>query len=69
MKMTEFTKRECDYFRRECNFTDEERAVFDLRTSARSITQICMEMHMSESTVHRRLNSIKSKIFRVMRVM
>ena len=66
MKLTEFTMPEVEYFRRECNFTPEERAVFDLRTSARSITQICMTLHMSESTVHHRLNSIKCKMLRVL---
>ena len=66
MKLTEFTRPEVEYFRRECNFTPEERAVFDLRTSARSITQICMTLHMSQSTVHRRLNSIKCKMLRVL---
>lgn len=66
MRMTEFTKRECDYFRRECNFTDEERAVFDMRTSARSVVEICMALHMSESTVYRKLNRIKCKILKVL---
>lgn len=66
MKMTEFTKRECDYFRRECNFTDEERAVFDMRTSARSIVEIGLTLHMSESTVYRKLNRIKCKILKVL---
>ena len=45
MKLTEFTMPEVEYFRRECNFTPEERAVFDL---------------------HRRLNSIKCKMLRVL---
>lgn len=66
MKLTEFTKRECDYFRQECNFTDEERAVFDMRTAARSIVEIGITLHMSESTVYRKLNRIKRKILRVL---
>lgn len=66
MKYTDFTRPECEYFRRECNFTDEERAVFDLRTSARSVIQISGTLHMSEATVYRRLRSIKRKILKVL---
>lgn len=66
MKLTEFTRPEVEYLRQECNFTDEERAVFDMRASARSIVEIGLTLHMSESTVHRRLNSIKCKMLRVL---
>ena len=66
MRLTEFTKAECDKLRDECNFTPDERAVFDLRSAARSIVEISMTLHMSESTVHRRLNSIKCKMLRVL---
>ena len=66
MKLTEFTKPECDYFRRECNFTDEERAVFDLRVTARSVVEISMSLHLSEATVYRRLKNIKRKIVKVL---
>ena len=62
----EFTKTECDYFRRECNFTDEERAVFDLRVAARSVVEISMSLHLSEATVYRRLKNIKRKIVKVL---
>lgn len=66
MKLTEFTRPEVEYFRQECNFTDEERAVFDMRASARSIVEIGLTLHMSESTVYRKLNCIKRKILRVL---
>ena len=56
MKLTEFTRPEVEYLRQECNFTDEERAVFDMRASARSIVEIGLTLHMSESTVYRKLN-------------
>lgn len=62
----EFTKPECDFFRRECNFTDEERAVFDMRVTACSTIEISMALHLSESTVYRRLRSIKRKIVKVL---
>lgn len=63
---TEFTRPECERFRRDCNFTDEERAVFDLRVQARSLVEIQQALHMSESTVNRRIRSIKKKIYKVM---
>lgn len=68
---TEFTAPECDRFRRECNFTDEELAVFNLRVKNRSIVEIQQKLleqniPMSESTICRRIRSIKNKIHKVM---
>ncbi len=65
-KLSEFTRPECEYFRRNCNFTDEELAVFDLRVRDKSIVQICFALGMSESTITRRIRSIKRKIYRVL---
>lgn len=63
---TEFTEPECDRFRRECNFTDEELKVFDLRVKNHSIIEIQHKLNMSEATVTRRIRSIKKKIYKVM---
>lgn len=63
---TEFTEPECERFRRTYNFTDEERAVFDLRVKACSIIEIQQALNMSESTVNRRIRNIKKKIHKVM---
>lgn len=63
---TEFTEPECERFRRECNFTEEERAVFDLRVRSRSRVEIAVGLNMSESTVDRRIRSIKRKIHKVL---
>ena len=63
---TEFTESECERFRRECNFSDEERAVFDLRVRSRSIIEIPEALNMSESTVNRRIRNIKRKIYKVL---
>lgn len=62
---TEFTEPECERFRKERNFTDEERAVFDLRVRGRSIVEIQCALNMSESTVNRRIRGIKKKIYKV----
>lgn len=61
----EFTEPECELFRQKCNFTDEERAVFDLRVRANSIIEIQHRLNMSEATVTRRIRSIKKKIYKV----
>lgn len=66
MNMSIYTKPECDFFRENCNFTDEEAAVFDLRIRNLSIVQICLQLGMAEATVYRRLKSIKYKIHRVL---
>lgn len=63
---TEFTEPECDRFRQECNFTPQELAVFDLRVKDSTIVQIQEKLNMSESTVNRRIKSIKAKIHKVL---
>ena len=66
MGLAEFTARECDYFRAACNFTAQEQAVFDLRVRGCSIVEIAMALHVSASTVDRRVRAIKRKIERVL---
>lgn len=67
----EFTEPECERFRRECNFTEDERAIFDLRVKDKTIIQIQEELskqnrNMSEATINRRIKAIKRKIDKVM---
>ena len=45
MGLSAFTARECDYFRAACNFTAQERAVFDLRVRGCSVVEIAMALH------------------------
>ena len=40
---TEFTEPECEWFRAVCNFTPDERAVFDLRVKDHSRIEIAMK--------------------------
>lgn len=61
----EFTEPECEYYRRQCNFTDDERKVFDLRVKGKSLIEMCFALNMSESTVKRRIRAVKRKIYRV----
>lgn len=62
---TEFTLPECERFRRDCNFTQEERAVFDLAVQNKSNVQIGLELGMAQATVSRKIKAIKRKIIRV----
>lgn len=62
----EFTKPECDRFRELCNFTDDERKVFDMRVTGKSIIEISLALCMGEATVKRRIKGIKNKIYRVL---
>lgn len=66
MKLKEFTEIECEYFRKNCNFTPDELAVFNLRVRDRSVVEACMALGMSEATVNRRIRAIKRKIIRVL---
>ena len=63
---TEFTDPECEWFRSVCNFTPDERAVFDLRVKDKSRVEIAIALKMSESTVDRRIRGIKKKIHKVL---
>lgn len=62
----EFTKPECDRFRELCNFTEDERKVFDLRVKGKSITEISLALCMADATVNRRIKAIKRKIYKVL---
>lgn len=62
---TGLTKPECEFYRQQCNFTDEELAVFDLRVRGCSLLDIQNKLCMSESMVNRRINNIKRKIYKV----
>lgn len=67
---TEFTEPECERFRRECNFTEEELAVFNLRVKNFSVVEIQQRLNgqglmLAESTIWRRLKSIREKIRKI----
>lgn len=60
-----FTELECERFRRVCNFTADERMVFDLRVQGKGVIEISLALNMGEATVNRRIKAIKKKILRV----
>lgn len=65
MRLDNLTKAECEYYRHGCNFTDDERAVFDLRVKGKSRVEIAASLAISIATTDRRLRGIYAKVNRV----
>lgn len=61
----DFTTPEADRLRALCNFSDDERQVFDLRIRDKSVVEISMMLNMSVASTKRRLHSIRQKINKV----
>ena len=64
MRLDTFTEAECEYFCHGCNFTDDERAIFDLRVKGKSRVEIAASMAISIATTDRRLRGIYEKVNR-----
>lgn len=62
MLLHNLTEAECENFRHGCNFTDEERAIFDLRVKGKSRVEIAASMAISIATTDRRLRGIYEKV-------
>lgn len=62
MLLHNLTEAECENFRHGCNFTDEERAIFDLRVKGKSRVEIAASMAISIATTDRRLRGIYEKL-------
>lgn len=65
MRLDMFTEAECEYYRHGCNFTDDERAIFDMRVKGKSRIEIAASLAISISTTDRRLRGIYAKVNRV----
>lgn len=69
VRRLDFTTPELEYILNNANFTVEQEEIFKMLTSKygrASIVNISIKMHMSESTVKRRIKQIKSKILRLL---
>jgi transposase len=65
MRIYDFTQPELDIFRAKCNFTDDERTLFEYRASGVSLEKCAEMMNVSESTAKRISRRVNSKIIRV----
>lgn len=65
MKVYDFTVPELNYFRTYCNFTNEERQLFELRSQNVSLELCAEQMNISISTVKRLSQKVNNKIIRV----
>lgn len=65
MKVYDFTVLELNYFRAYCNFTADERQLFELRAKNIPLERCAEMMNVSISTVKRMSRRVNSKIIRV----
>lgn len=65
LKKLDFNKAEYEYFMENCNFTDRQKQILDLRRKGLSIISISMRLYLSERTVSREIKRIKRKILKV----
>jgi len=66
MKIHDFSPYQKDLFRKECNFTERESQIFELKASEHLDFQIADQLNISSSTVANDLKRIRSKIFDVL---
>lgn len=65
MKVYDFTVPELEYFRNFCNFTKDDRELFELRKQNIPLEQCAEVMNVSVSTVKRISRRVNNKIIRV----
>lgn len=65
MKVYDFTEPELEHFRNTCNFTAEERELFDYRSKNIPLERCAELMNVSVSTIKRLSRKVNNKIIRV----
>lgn len=55
-------KSDLEYYKQHINFTHEEEIVFDMLSKGKSIKEIADKLNTSESTVSRKIKSVKEKM-------
>ena len=66
MRIYDFVEKELQFFRDNCNFSDEELRYFNLRAKHYSNLQIAIELNVSEGKVSKLAKSVKTKIKKVL---
>ncbi len=65
MKICEFTMPEIRYLLAECNFTEDERTLFDMRCVDVPLEECAERMNVSLSTANRLNKRIKQKVEKI----
>ena len=65
MKIVDFTLPELNHFRENCNFTRDEKTLFEYRVQEYPLEECAELMNVSVSTVKRINKRVKNKIIRV----
>ena len=65
MKIYDFTVPELNYFREYCNFTEDERVLFEYRAKNIPLETCAEIMNVSISTIKRLNKKIQNKIIKV----
>lgn len=65
LKKLDFNKSEYEFFMENCNFTERQKEILDLRRKGFSILSISCKIFVSERTVNREIKKIKNKILKV----
>jgi len=65
LKICGFTEFELNYFLKYCNFTTEERQLFELRSADMPLEMCAEKLNVSLPTVKRWSRRVNSKIIRV----
>ncbi len=58
----DFNKSEYDYIVEQCNFTERQRQILDLRRKGSTVLSIGFKLYLSERTISREIREIKRKI-------
>lgn len=66
MQIYDFVEWELEKLRKECNFSEEELAYFNLRAKHYSNQQIAIKLMVSEGKVSKLAKSVKNKILKVL---
>ena len=65
MNVTMFTLPEIEHFRKYCNFTQDESALFELRIKEKTLEECAELLHVSISTAKRISKRVNNKIIKV----
>ena len=64
----DFIESELEHYRKECNFTDDELAYFNMKAKDYSDNKITIELNVSISKVNKLSRQVRDKVKRVDRI-